>query len=112
MNFLFWNAPGHLVISNLFSLGVVMLSAPMLHQMVAKTVGFSIELAAWPLALQVIIYFYIFSFFDYWQHRLDHTARFWPLHRYHHSAEEFCVLTSVRLHPANFTGVITTSSPR
>jgi sterol desaturase/sphingolipid hydroxylase (fatty acid hydroxylase superfamily) len=110
-NFLFWNAPGHLVTSNLISLGVVMLSAPMLHQMVVKTVGVSIELAAWPLAVQVVLYFYIFSFFDYWQHRLDHTARFWPLHRYHHSAEEFCVLTSVRLHPANFTGVITNLVP-
>ena len=111
VSFLFWNAPGHLVVSNLFSLGVVMLSAPWLHQMVARTVGFSIELRAWPVALQVIVYFYAFSFFDYWQHRLDHTARFWPLHRYHHSAQEFCVLTSVRLHPANFTGVITNLAP-
>ena len=30
---------------------------------------------------------------------LLHTRLLWPIHRYHHSAEEFCTLTSIRSHP-------------
>jgi sterol desaturase/sphingolipid hydroxylase (fatty acid hydroxylase superfamily) len=104
--FLFWSAPGHTVVAAALSLGVVLLPAQWLHHALADATGLSIELGAWPLAVQVSVLIVVYSFFDYWEHRLDHTAWFWPLHRYHHSAEDFCVLTSVRVHPAGITAVI------
>jgi sterol desaturase/sphingolipid hydroxylase (fatty acid hydroxylase superfamily) len=104
--FLFWGAPGHTVVAAALSLGLVLLPAQWLHHELADATGLSIELGGWPLAAQVAVLIVAYSFCDYWQHRLDHTAWFWPLHRYHHSAEDFCVLTSVRVHPAGFTAII------
>lgn len=104
--FLFWSAPGHTVVAAVLSLGVVLLPAHWLHQALAGATGLSIDLDSWPLALQVGVLILVYSFFDYWQHRLDHSAWFWPLHRYHHSAEDFCVLTSVRVHPAGITAIV------
>jgi sterol desaturase/sphingolipid hydroxylase (fatty acid hydroxylase superfamily) len=104
--FLFWQAPGHTGVGAALSLGLTLLPAAWLHRTLANATGLSIELGSWPVALQVIAFYFVYSLFDYWEHRLDHTARFWPLHRYHHAAEDFCVLTSVRVHPASISGVI------
>ena len=104
--FLFGMLPGHTAVAATLSLGLVLLPARWLHHALADATGMSIELGAWPLAVQVFVLIVVYSFCDYWQHRLDHTARFWPLHRYHHAAEDFCVLTSVRVHPAGVTAVI------
>lgn len=38
------------------------------------------------------------SFVNYWEHRLWHTKVFWPIHRFHHSATEFTILTNLRNH--------------
>src|SRR5262245_27379371 len=65
--------------------------------------GVTLSLAGLPVGVQVACYLLIYTFFDYWAHRLDHSPLFWPLHRYHHSAQEFCILTSDRVHPANFS---------
>jgi sterol desaturase/sphingolipid hydroxylase (fatty acid hydroxylase superfamily) len=39
-------------------------------------------------------------------HRLDHTEIFWPLHRFHHAAEDFCMVTAVRAQPVGLTTII------
>jgi sterol desaturase/sphingolipid hydroxylase (fatty acid hydroxylase superfamily) len=104
--FLFWSMPGHTVLGAALSFGAIILPAEWLHRTLADATGVSVDISAWPLVPQVLAFFVFFSFFDYWQHRLDHTARFWPLHRYHHAAEEFCVLTSVRVHPAGFSTIV------
>lgn len=70
-----------------------------------------IGLAFLPAWAQVFFYFWAATFFDYWTHRLDHSKLFWPLHRYHHSASEFCAITSLRSHPANFTGQVCINLP-
>ena len=59
----------------------------------------------------MIVYFTVYSFFDYWAHRLGHTKYFWPLHRYHHSAEDFSVLNALRIHPAGFAGIFFINIP-
>ena len=63
------------------------------------------------MALQVILYFTAYSFFDYWAHRAGHTRLFWPLHRYHHAAEDFCVINGARSHPAGFIGMFLINVP-
>jgi sterol desaturase/sphingolipid hydroxylase (fatty acid hydroxylase superfamily) len=46
-----------------------------------------------PLAVVVV------SFVGYWSHRLMHTALFWPLHAFHHAADELTFATAFRGHP-------------
>jgi sterol desaturase/sphingolipid hydroxylase (fatty acid hydroxylase superfamily) len=93
-------------VSLIVSLGLTLVSAAWLHHLLQRATGLSFSIAAMPVAAQMVLFFLVYSFFDYWSHRLDHAPLFWPLHRYHHSAEDFCVLTSVRVHPAAFTSLV------
>jgi len=93
------------------SLGVILVSAQCLHGLIERAVGVDLSVANQPLAAQVALYFLVYSFFDYWSHRLDHSALFWPLHRYHHAVDEFCIVSSVRVHPAAFTRILQQALP-
>jgi sterol desaturase/sphingolipid hydroxylase (fatty acid hydroxylase superfamily) len=92
-------------------LGASMISGLWLKNWLYARFGVAFDLTALPLVLQVVIYFFVYTFFDYWTHRVDHSYWFWPLHRYHHSAEEFCVLTSGRQHPVSFTSILIINVP-
>ena len=92
-------------------LGASVLSGVALKGWLAAKTGFAIDPSHLPLAAQVVIYFYVYSFFDYWAHRLGHTRLFWALHRYHHSAEEMSVLNAERIHPAGFAGIFFINIP-
>ena len=46
-----------------------------------------------------LLFYFLFSFFFYWNHRLLHTGPFWMLHRFHHSATEMSLFNAVRSHP-------------
>jgi sterol desaturase/sphingolipid hydroxylase (fatty acid hydroxylase superfamily) len=60
--------------------------------------------------LEVIAGFAVFyllsSFIGYWQHRLMHWRWFWQLHRFHHAATEFNILTTFRVNPAEAITVV------
>ncbi len=101
------------LLGRLMTLGASMLSGAWIHDRLSAALGAPLTLVpgAAPFALQVIVYFGVYSFFDYWSHRLDHSRWFWPLHRYHHAAEEFCVVNATRAHPAAFTGVFLVNMP-
>ncbi len=99
------------LVGRILMLGLSVISGVALRDWLAAKTGFAIDLSAWPLLLQVVIYFYAYSFFDYWAHRLGHTRWFWPLHRYHHSAEDFCVVNGARIHPAGFAGIFFINIP-
>ena len=92
-------------------LGLSVISGVALRDWLAARTGLAIDPGALPLGLQVIVYFTVYSFFDYWAHRLGHSKYFWPLHRYHHSAEDFSVLNAVRIHPAGFAGIFFINIP-
>jgi sterol desaturase/sphingolipid hydroxylase (fatty acid hydroxylase superfamily) len=61
-------------------------------------------------ALQVtagfVLFYILSSFIGYWQHRLMHWRWFWQLHRFHHAATDFNVLTTFRVNPAEAITVI------
>jgi sterol desaturase/sphingolipid hydroxylase (fatty acid hydroxylase superfamily) len=99
------------LVGRVMMLGLSILSGVALRDGLAAKTGFAIDPSHLPLPLQVVVYFYIYSFFDYWAHRLGHTRLFWPLHRYHHSAEDFCVINAVRIHPAGFAGIFFINIP-
>ena len=98
-------------LGRLMMLGLSIMSGEAIQAWLAAHTGFSLSAAALPLALQVVLYFYVYSFFDYWAHRVGHLPWFWPLHRYHHSAEEMSVVNAERIHPAGFVGLFFLNIP-
>ena len=59
-----------------------------------------------------IVVFYLFStFIGYWQHRMMHWRWFWHLHKFHHAATEFNIITSFRTNPAEAFRVIPFAIP-
>ena len=104
---------GHVldIVGRVLLLGASMISGAWIHDAIKTATGIDLGPPPLPFALQLPLYFAIYSFFDYWTHRTDHTKFFWPLHRYHHSAEDFGVVTSVRQHPAAFTAVFIVNLP-
>ncbi len=103
--------PPMTLLSTLMSLGVVLMSGEWARQAIARATGLDLSVAAWPLAAQTAVLFVVYSLFDYFSHRLDHTRLFWPLHRFHHAADDFSVLTAARVHPAAFTALVGTTLP-
>ena len=85
--------------------GLIFFSASWLRTEFVKYTGITVGLYELPLLIQVATCYLIYTFLDYWAHRLAHLSCFWPLHRFHHAAEDFCIFTSVRVHPADLTGV-------
>lgn len=82
-------------------LGVSLVSGAWIAAELKARAGLAVDPSGLPFPVQVAIYFYVYAFFDYWTHRLDHSWLFWPLHRYHHAARDFCVLSAERQHPAS-----------
>ena len=98
------------LIGRVMMLGASLISGVWIHERLAAH-GLAPDVAAVPWAAQFVIFFVASTFFDYWTHRLDHTHLFWPLHRYHHAAEEFAVVTAGRQHPAALVGVFVFNLP-
>lgn len=99
------------IVGRILMFGASMISWMWLRQLIADKTGFAVDPSGIPLPLQVVLFFFISSFFDYWTHRASHSALLWPIHRYHHSAEDFCILTSGRQHPANFVPIFFMNLP-
>ena len=99
------------VLGRLMLLGASMVSGAWIYHYLNTRFGYSIPSELLPLPMQVLGYFFVYTFFDYWSHRVDHSRYFWPLHRFHHSADEFCVLTAGREHPAAFTSTFLINLP-
>lgn len=98
------------VVGRVMMLGASLVSGVWIHDRLAAH-GLAPDVAGAPWAAQFLVVFTLFTFFDYWTHRLDHTHLFWPLHRYHHAAEEFAVITAGRAHPAALVAVFAFNLP-
>jgi len=104
---------GHVldIVGRVLMLGASMISGGWIRDAIATATGVNLGPPPVPFALQIPLYFAVYTFFDYWTHRTDHTKFMWPLHRYHHSAEDFGVVTSVRQHPVSFTAIFIVNLP-
>jgi len=99
------------LLGKLLTFGISVGFGTWIHDRLSNLLHVDIGLSALPYALQVFGYFWVYTFFDYWTHRLDHSKAFWPLHRFHHSTRDFCVITSLRAHPADFTALFLINLP-
>lgn len=99
------------IAGRVLTLGAALISGAWVRDSLQHATGLAIPVLSAPLLVQVVFYFFVYSFFDYWTHRFDHTRFLWPLHRYHHSAKDFGVITSGRQHPAAFTGIFLVNLP-
>lgn len=108
-------ALGHIkvldVMARLMLLGASLISGEAIRLWLKAHTGVYIDPTGLPFLVQLPLFFFVYTFFDYWTHRIDHWKYFWPLHRYHHAAQEFCVVTSERQHPAQFVGVFLINVP-
>ena len=86
--------------------GMTLFVAEHLRDSLFRYSKYQISITSLPIFAQVLTFVIVYSFFDYWQHRIDHHKIFWPLHRYHHAAEDFCTLNSSRVHPAAFSSAL------
>lgn len=83
-------------------LGYGMLLGLALHlpQSLRDLFGYNLLQAVPNIYIQAILFFIVSDFLDYLIHRVEHKSGiFWQLHKYHHSCEEFTVLTAHRSHP-------------
>lgn len=58
--------------------------------------------------LQTLVFFLVYDFLGYWRHRYGHRVSWWwAVHRLHHSAEKFNIITVGRSHPVDLalTGI-------
>jgi len=99
------------IVGRILVLGASMISGAWVHAWLKTATGLNIGPPPMPMPLQIVFFFGVYSFFDYWTHRFDHTRFLWPLHRYHHSAEDFGVITAGRQHPAAFTPIFVVNLP-
>lgn len=99
------------IAGRILTLGAALISGAWIHDALAKATGVSLGPLPAPMPVQLVFYFFVYTFFDYWTHRFDHSRLLWPIHRYHHSARDFGVITSGRQHPAAFTGLFIVNLP-
>ena len=99
------------ILSKILTFGLSASFGIWIHDRLSQALGFSIGFSGAGYAGQVLIFFIIYTFFDYWTHRVNHAKGFWPLHRYHHSTEDFCVITALRQHPAAFASIFMINLP-
>lgn len=70
------------------------------HAAVVRDYGLTLA-EAMPPVFQLIVLVFLFTFLNYWQHRLLHYRAFWHIHKVHHSATSLNLLTPQRNHPIN-----------
>lgn len=99
-------APGWTLICAIVTFGAVYVSGEAVRRAIVHYTGVELSIAGLWLPLQALLLFGVYTFCDYWSHRLDHSKLFWPLHRFHHAAESFAVVTASRVHPAAFTTLV------
>jgi sterol desaturase/sphingolipid hydroxylase (fatty acid hydroxylase superfamily) len=54
------------------------------------------------IILQYVTLAVVYSFANYWVHRVMHTKVLWEIHKVHHSAEDLNILLPYRNHPVDF----------
>jgi len=82
------------------SFGVGYLVGQLTQIAIHALVGLNCRIDTGDAAINLAIYYIVYSFLEYWNHRLFHCGPFWHLHRIHHSATSLNPFVEHRNHPA------------
>lgn len=97
--FMLFRISGLMVLfSLLFSFGGLYVVADYIE----SKLGFGIMRDVDSIVLHFLSIAILYSFVNYWIHRLMHSPLLWEIHKVHHSAEEMSVLLPYRNHPVDF----------
>ncbi len=69
---------------------------------IKSELGFALLADVDSVVIQFVAWVLIFTFLNYWAHRLLHSRFFWDIHQVHHSAEHYNVLLPYRNHPVEY----------
>lgn len=94
-----------------FTFGIGLISGEWLRHWVGRHTGVEFTIGAWPLWAQLPVLYLVYTYLDYWAHRVGHGRIFWPIHRFHHAATDFCIVTATRVHSADLAGVFIIGVP-
>jgi sterol desaturase/sphingolipid hydroxylase (fatty acid hydroxylase superfamily) len=85
----------------ILTFGIAMISGDAIRHALETWLHIPAPSYALPAYVAFPWFFFLYTIFDYLAHRVDHSDLFWPLHRFHHAAQEFTVFTADRGHPAS-----------
>lgn len=85
----------------LLTFGFALVSGELVRATIGTWLGLPLDGVVLPPPLQYVGYFLLYTLLDYLAHRVDHSDLFWPIHRFHHAADSFHVVTADRGHPAS-----------
>jgi sterol desaturase/sphingolipid hydroxylase (fatty acid hydroxylase superfamily) len=85
----------------IFSLGGIYVIQRIAHIFMNIMANLDLRLDTGNRAENFAVFYFIYSYLEYWSHRIYHTGPFWYLHRLHHSATSLNPLVMHRAHPAN-----------
>ena len=85
-----------------FSFGIFYLSESFQTGVVGIADAFGTRMSTGSLWGDLALFIVVWSFFDYWNHRILHFYPFWYLHRMHHSATNMTLFTAPRNNPMSF----------
>ena len=86
----------------IFSLAFSFGSLYVATDFIKSELGFAFLADVDSVVVQFVAWVLIFTFLNYWAHRLLHTRFFWDIHQVHHSAEHYNVLLPYRNHPVEY----------
>jgi sterol desaturase/sphingolipid hydroxylase (fatty acid hydroxylase superfamily) len=89
------------ILTLIFSLGCSYLLGQTGQILIRGWTGMNLRIDTGSSVLNFAIYYILFSFLEYWSHRLFHMEPLWHLHKIHHSATSLNPLVMHRAHPAN-----------
>lgn len=79
----------------LISLGIPQSISTVIKSFISFDLGFELN-----IYVRLVLFLLLVDFLNYWQHRFMHRIEsLWEIHKFHHSAEEFNVITVFREHP-------------
>lgn len=91
-----------LVIGSVYILGILSIAKAMFIAEHTRSLPINLELNKYlhfPL-IQFIVSLLVADFLNYWLHRIYHEIEFlWQIHKFHHSATDFIIITGNRTHP-------------
>lgn len=99
------------IVKLILTFGLAMIIGKWINAHLVGIFPFAKVLSQLPIYAQIPLFYVLYTLCDYWDHRIEHTKYFWVFHRFHHSAEDFCMVTTMRQHPVSFVAIFIINLP-